>query len=101
MDSWQILDTARASLVHAPSSDTVIPKAAVPSSERSQMTCLWRPILYTGGAEILQCGGDQFLGLAIELRLESITTCRKTGVQLGEIGFSKLPMNLPGTIRWQ
>ena len=66
------IDTT-STLIHAPSSKTIIPNGAVPPvGTAANCRSLWRSILDTHGKDILQCASDQFLDLATALRLESI-----------------------------
>jgi hypothetical protein len=76
-------------LFHASSSDTIMPKdAALAVGSAANGSSLWHSILDTYGKEILQCASDQFLDLAMALRLESINTRDLNGLlaKAGRLG---------------
>ena len=66
------IDTS-SSLPHPSSWDTSIPKDAASPTGRAEIgPSLWRSILDIYAKEILECASDQFLDLAVVLRLETI-----------------------------
>jgi hypothetical protein len=79
------IDTS-SGLTKPSSSDTIILKDGTPPiGSSTNGLSLWRSILDTHGREILECASNQFLDLAVVLRLET-TGASDLGILLAKAG---------------